>query len=282
MLEFKNYLIEQNKTQNTIDNYIRNMQNFKKWYKDTTNDELKILYRPNILDYKSYLRNIKKTKSGQPLKAETINANLSAIMKYNEFLVEQGIQKDIVLSDRDFIKIQKQRINPCTIDKLDVEEFRQQILKNESKRDYAIITLLAYAGLRISECLNIKLNDFDLDIKELIIRNGKGQKQRVVYLNDKIVTAIKEYLKERNSKSEYLFCSRQSDKVCRSRINQIFDKYSKVMHPHLLRHFAFTNMADNGLSIVEIAMIGGHSSTRTTEIYINPSQKQIKEKLNCL
>ena len=84
-------------------------------------------------------------------------------MKYNEFLVEQGIQKDIVLSDRDFIKIQKQRINPCTIDKLDVEEFRQQILKNESKRDYAIITLLAYAGLRISECLNIKLNDFDLD-----------------------------------------------------------------------------------------------------------------------
>ena len=62
MLDFKNYLIEQNKTENTIDNYIRNIQNFKKWYKDTTNDELKILYRPNVLDYKSYLRNIKKTK----------------------------------------------------------------------------------------------------------------------------------------------------------------------------------------------------------------------------
>ncbi len=109
-----------------------------------------------------------------------------------------------------------------------------------------------------------------------------GNKQRVVFLNDKIIISIKEYLKERNSKSEYLFCSRQNDRICRSRINQLFSKYSKVIHPHLLRHFAFTNMASNGFSIVEIAMLGGHSSTKTTEIYINPSQKEIKEKLNLL
>ncbi len=173
MLEFKNYLLEQNKSVNTIENYIRNVESFKKWYKDTTNEELKILYRPNVLDYKSYLRNIKKTKQGQPLKAESINANLSAIAKYNEFLVDDGRQTEIVLKDKDFIKIQKQHINPCTIDKADVEEFRQKILVNESKRDYAIVTLLAYTGLRISECLSIKMNDFDLSSKELIIRNGK-------------------------------------------------------------------------------------------------------------
>lgn len=282
MEEFKNYLIEQNKSTNTIENYIRNIENFKKWYKDTTNEEFTILYRPNILDYKSYLRNIKKTKQGKPLKAETINADLSAIAKYNEFLIEMGLQKDIVINDKDFIKIQRQRINPCTIDKTDVEEFRQKILINESKRDYAIVTILAYAGLRISECLSIKLNDFDLNSKELIVRNGKGDKQRVVFLNEKIINAIKEYLQERNNNSEYLFCSRQSERVCRSRVNQLFSKYSNVIHPHLLRHFAFTNMANNGFSIVEIAMLGGHSSTKTTEIYINPSQKEIKEKLNLL
>ena len=173
MLEFKNYLLEQNKSQNTIQNYIRNIESFIKWYKDTTNEEFKILYRPNVLDYKSYLRNIKKTKQGQHLKAESINANLSALAKYNEFLVENGIQKDIVINDKDFITIQKQHINPCCIEKTDVEDFRQKILINESKRDYAIITLLAYAGLRISECINIKMNDFDLNSKEIIIRNGK-------------------------------------------------------------------------------------------------------------
>ena len=126
------------------------------------------------------------------------------------------------------------------------------------------------------------MNDFDLDSREIIIRNGKGDKQRTIYMNDKIVNSIKKYLKERKNNSQYLFCSRQSEKVCRSRINQLFSKYSNVMHPHLLRHFAFTNMASNGFSITEIAMLGGHSSTKTTEIYINPSQKEIKEKLNLL
>lgn len=282
MEEFKNYLLEQNKSQNTIGNYIRNINSFKKWYKETTGEELKKLYRPNILDYKSYLRNIKKTKKGETLKAETINANLSAIMKYNKFLVETGIQKEIVIQENDFIKIQKQHINPCKVNTADVERFRQQILEHETKRDYAIITIILFIGLRISECLNIKMNDFDLNSKEIIVRNGKGGKVRTVYMNDKVVEAIKEYLKERKSNSKYLFVSRQSNKVSRSRINQLFNKYSNVLTPHGCRHYCFTNMSKKGFSLIEIAMIGGHSSTRTTEIYTNPSEKEIKERINIL
>lgn len=282
MEEFKNYLLEQNKSQNTIGNYIRNVNSFKKWYKETTGEELKKLYRPNILDYKSYLRNIKKTKKGETLKAETINANLSAIMKYNKFLVETGIQKEIVIQENDFIKIQKQHINPCKVNTADVERFRQQILEHETKRDYAIVTIILFIGLRISECLNIKMNDFDLNSKEIIVRNGKGGKVRTVYMNDKVVEAIKEYLKERKSNSKYLFVSRQSNKVSRSRINQIFNKYSNVLTPHGCRHYCFTNMSKKGFSLIEIAMIGGHSSTRTTEIYTNPSEKEIKERINIL
>lgn len=282
MEEFKNYLLEQNKSQNTIDNYIRNVNSFKKWYKETTGEELKKLYRPNVLDYKSYLRNMKKTRKGENLKAETINVNLSAIMKYNKFLIDKEIQKDIVIQENDFIKVQKQHINPCKVDTADVERFRQQILEHETKRDYAIVTVILYVGLRISECLNIKMNDFDLNSKEIIVRNGKGGKVRTVYMNDKVVEAIKEYLKERKNDSKYLFVSRQSNKVSRSRINQIFNKYSNVLTPHGCRHYCFTNMSEKGFSIIEIAMIGGHSSTRTTEIYTNPSEKEIKERINLL
>lgn len=173
MQEFKIYLQEQQKSQNTIENYIRNVESFKKWYTETTGEQLQKLYRPNVLDYKGYLRNIKKTKKGQPLKAETINANLSAIMKYNEFLVTTGTQTEIVLHDNDFIKIQKQHINPCKVNTEKIENFRQKILENESKRDYAIVTIIVYIGLRISECLNIGMNDYDFNSKEIIIRNGK-------------------------------------------------------------------------------------------------------------
>ncbi len=182
MQEFKNYLLEQNKSQNTIENYIRNIESFKKWYKETTGEDMKKLYRPNVLDYKSYLRNIKKTKKGQPLKAESINTNLSAIMKFNEFLVNMGVQTEIVLYDNDFIKIQKQHINPCKVNTTDIENFRQKVLENETKRDYAIITIIEYIGLRISECINIGMNDFDFNSKEIIIRNGKRwQSKKSVY-----------------------------------------------------------------------------------------------------
>lgn len=173
MQEFKDYLQEQNKSINTIENYTRNIENFRRWYTETTGEEMKKIYRPNVLDYKSYLRNIKKTKKGQPLKAETINANLSAIMQYNKFLVAEGVQTEIVLCDNDFIKIQKQHINPCKVNTKDIESFRQKILENETKRDYAIVTVIIYIGLRISECLNIGINDFDFNTKEIIIRNGK-------------------------------------------------------------------------------------------------------------
>lgn len=82
-----------------------------------------------------------------------------------------------------------------------------------------------------------------------------GGKVRTVYMNDKVVIALQEYLKERTSDSPYLFTSRQSNKVSRSRINQLFNKYSNILTPHGGRHFAFTNMASNGFSIVEIAML---------------------------
>ena len=126
------------------------------------------------------------------------------------------------------------------------------------------------------------MTDFDLTSKEIIVRNGKGGKVRTVFMNDKVVEAIKEYLKERKSDSSYLFISRQSKKVSRSRINQIFNKYSSVLTPHGGRHYCFTNMQKKGFSLIEIAMIGGHASTRTTEIYVNPSQEEIKERINIL
>ena len=61
---------------------------------------------------------------------------------------------------------------------------------------------------------------------------ANGGKVRTVYMNDKVVIALQEYLKERKSNSPYLFTSRQANKVSRSRINQLFNKYSNVLTPH--------------------------------------------------
>ncbi|SNT25787.1 Site-specific recombinase XerD [Anaerovirgula multivorans] len=277
---FKNWLDNQQLSKNTTKSYSGHIKGYLKWFQESFNTPLNQLYRENILDYMSYMINIKK------LKAESINAHLAALIKLNQYLVDQSIQTDIVVSKKDYIKIQKEYISPATIIKADVEAFRQKILENRDKRDYAIVTLLAYSGMRISEALNIKIDDVNLIAREILVRYGKRKKQRLVIINDKISNAIKEYLKEReqqkNKDSDYLFISRESNRVDRSVINRIFNEYSDKITPHTLRHFFCSYALENGWSTHEIAAQVGHSNIHTTMLYTHPSRSEIKRKANLL
>ena len=212
---------------------------------------------------------------------KSVNHHLSSLRSLNEYLVQIGRQTEAAVLDNDFMKIQIQYASPCTVEKKDVEAFRQRLLESGDKRDYAIVTLYAYSGIRRSECVNIKLEQMDLTAKEIRIV-GKGDKHRLVYLNDKIVHAIREYLKVRQSDSPYLFVSRQSGKMNPSRINQIFNQYSDVITPKTLRHYFCSNALEAGYSIHEVANQAGHSNVQTTLIYSNPSAKEMKEKANRL
>ncbi|WP_031517532.1 tyrosine-type recombinase/integrase [Desulfofalx alkaliphila] len=280
--DFKNYLLVEDKSNNTILSYLTHVQEYLAWFKQSYGIEFTKLYRENVLEFKSYLLNIKKFK-GKGLSATTINAKLNAMIKFNKFLVTSNYQSNICISKEDLIKVQKEIANPADITKLEVEGFRQAILEAGDRRLFAIVTLLAYSGLRISEALNIGLEDFNLHTKELIIRKGKGQKQRIVYLNSKIVTAIKEYLKVRHSDSQYLFVSRQSGRVDRTVINKAFKKFNDKITPHKLRHFYCSNAIASGLfGIHEVANQAGHTNIQTTMIYTNPNKEEMKRKADLL
>lgn len=84
--------------------------------------------------------------------------------------------------NQDLIKVQRNFANASDVTKADIENFRQGILEDGDRRLYAIVTLLAYSGLRISEALNIKLDDMSLESKELIVRKGKGE-NRELYIS---------------------------------------------------------------------------------------------------
>ncbi|MCR1933874.1 tyrosine-type recombinase/integrase [Clostridium tepidum] len=278
MLEmFKEYLIKEGKSSNTVKTYVRHIQGYVNWFKDTIGEGTNKLYRTNVLEYKSYLKNIKKDS------AKTINNKLSALVKLNECLIEEGMQTDIVITKKDFIKVQTQVASLATIDKKDVEAFRQKVLENEGLRNYVIVTIMAYAGLRISEVLNLKLDDIDLTSKELIVKEGKGDKERIVYINSKIVEAVKEYLKVRKEDStNYLFISNKGGKIDRTVINKVFKKYSDKITPHTLRHFYCSNALEAGFSVHEVANQAGHSNIHTTLLYTNPSKEKMKNKAELL
>ena len=278
MLEqFCSFLQEQGKSENTVKSYRLSVDGYMKWYEATFGEPVQQLYRANVLDYISYLRTVKK------LANRSVDAKLAALQSFNEYLIEMGSQTDTVLSKRDYLKIQTAYANPSTVSREQVEAFRQRVLVGNGKRDYAIVTILAYAGLRISECLTLTPKDISLTAKEITVRHGKGDKARVVFIGDKVANAVREYLKGRpDTGSPYLFLSRRGGALTRGQVNRIFNAYSDTITPHTLRHFFCSAAIEAGYSINEVANQAGHSNVHTTLLYTDPTREKMKEKANLL
>lgn len=285
--DFVDRLHLEGKSDKTIKQYSTSIKEYFQWFYESYGDvEFKKLYRENILEYKNYLKNIKRSKrSGNNLDAKSVNSKLSALIKFNELLQADNI----VISKADLIKVQTEIISPTNITKKEVEEFRQRILQSEgcsAKRNYAIVTIMAYAGLRISEVLQLKKVDVNTTANQIRVTDGKGEKQRTVIINSKIVSAIREYQKSDQVESEYLFHNSKGKVLNPSTINKVFDEFSVEgyhIHPHMLRHFFCYNALESGAySINEVSNQAGHTSIKTTMRYLNPNLDAIKKKAELL
>jgi len=278
---FSSFLRTNGKSENTVKGYILDMNQYLLWFEESFSQECKELYRQNILDYVNYLKNIKLNN------AKTINHKLSSLRSYNDFLISSGIQEDKVIQKADMLKVQPEYSSPTHVAESEVKQFMQKILESKDKRNYAIVTLLAYTGMRISEALSILLSDLNLQTGECIVRNGKGNKQRTVLMNTKVINAIRDYIKVRirystSEISRFLFISRKNATLNRTVVNRIFARYSIKITPHQLRHFFCTNAIEKGLSIHEVANQAGHANINTTLLYMNPDKTKLKRKMELL
>ena len=285
--EFKEKLKLEGKSEHTINSYLISMNEYLKWFADSYgNIEFKCLYRTNVLEYKNYLKNIKRIgKDNHNLDGKSINVKLSALSKYNALMQPDNI----VISKSDYIKIQENAINPTEITKEDIEAFRQRVLQGggtHALRNYTMITLMMYTGLRISEVLRLKRSDVNTIAGEIRVSDGKGEKQRIVIMNSKVIDAINEYKRHYNKEeTDLLFYNSKGNQLDRTAINKVFWEYSdkdKPIHPHLLRHFYCSAALEAGYTIAEVAMLAGHSNIHTTLRYTNPTMQKIKERAELL
>lgn len=279
--KFKLYMEEEGLGAETVKSYLGDVERYFKWCEESFGLPPDILYRANVKDFKSYLQNIRR------LEPATINYYLSALAKFNAFLIAQGTQTEVVIQKNDYISIQAPTTNPWDGEELEVKAFLQKVLTSKNDfciRDYAIFSTIAYAGPRISETINVLDMDVDLVGREILIRNGKGDKARVIYINDKIINAISEYRKVRPQNGcPYLFLNRYGRKLTRGRLNQICNQYSDFVTPHKLRHYwCSRSQSVAGYSLAETAAQAGHKDTRTTLRYTHPSKAKLKEKANLL
>lgn len=163
-------------------------------------------------------------------------------------------------------------------------------LSKTKERDFAILTIFLNCGLRLSELVGIDLSDIDRDFTSMRI-TGKGSKERVVYLNDACKTAIKNYLKVRNSeaaKPEHknaLFLSSQHRRISPKTVQFVVYKYLSAagleyrhLSTHKLRHTAATLMYQTGnVDIRVLKDILGHEQLNTTQIYTHVSNEDMKK-----
>lgn len=277
LVGFQRYLEENGKAENTVKSYCLTVKGFLAWYQGIRGQRPERLLRQDVISYTTYLRTIRN------LTNRSVNTKLAALQALNEYLIETGRQTEPVLSKRDYLKVQTAYANPSTVSRAQVELLRQQILSERGPRDYAIVTVLAYAGLRISEALSLRLNNVDLAAREITVQHGKGGKMRVVFIGDKVVNAIREYLLDRSATdSPYLFLSRRGGALSRGQVNRILSTYSDSITPHTLRHFFCSTAIEAGYSINEVANQAGHSNVHTTLLYTNPTREKMKEKANLL
>lgn len=150
----------------------------------------------------------------------------------------------------------------------------------------AIFELLYCGGLRVSECVNLQLNNLHLQ-QNLIRFMGKGGKERYVVIHSSAVNAINDYLKIRNKllkgkQSVYVFITENGKQITRQAIYQHVKMraaevgINKNISPHSLRHTYATHMLEEGADLVTIQELLGHSDIRTTEIYTHVEVDRVK------
>jgi integrase/recombinase XerD len=280
LTEYSNYMTEQNKSINTINSYVKDINLFFKYF-GLVVDESPILSRDQIVAYKDYMLKVKN------MNAKSVNRGLSSLKSYNEFMIKYGYMENLVVMSLDYIKVQPQLTSPTNITIGEAIKFMNKVKQNESIRNYHIVILFLNSGIRISELTNIKLTDIFLNKRTLRVF-GKGSKQREIPLNDIAIEIIQDAIKNRENygyainvlNSPYLFLSKKSEKLDSGTIERIFNKYSNKITPHKLRHVWATNFLKNGGDLKSAQQILGHSSLSTTQIYLHPTQDDMRNSMN--
>lgn len=238
-------------------NYSHNTRNIYIHYiKEFVQSTQKQVVHLNSFDFQSYIDNYKFTSISQQ------NQIISAI----KFLYKHGLNKKY-----DKVKFDRPRNEKQLPQIIDSQELKDSISKIKNLKHKAIISLAYSVGLRVSEVINLKIEDIDSKRMIIHIKNAKGRKDRIVPLSENILNLLRQYWVAYKPK-EHLFNGQKSLKYSSQSCNAIVKKHiDKKYHFHLLRHSCFTHLIENEIDCRIIQKLAGHNNIKTTEGYTQVS-----------
>ena len=279
--DFKEKMIAEDISDNTIKSYISDIKNFFKWYREidfAENIEKVTNYHLNA--YKDYLIH------NQRKRASSINRNIQSLRNFFRFMtVQKRIKKDPSEKVKFLRRIK--RTQPKALTKNDIHKLLSVTSHSShgtKQRNYAIIQLLLQTGIRVGEMVNLEIRDLTLYDRsgEIRVVNAKGGKERTIPLNSSARKALRNYLEGRNlEEGGAVFFSKQNRKMTVRAVQKVINSLAgksgiENMSPHTLRHtFAINYLRSNPECLVELSALLGHESLDTTSIYTTASKERL-------
>lgn len=269
--EYLEYLeLEKGLSQNTIDAYRRDLSDFAQNLED--------IHTINRMNINAYVRTLRERK----LAPTSVIRKVASLRGFFKWATSSGIL------EKNPAATLEQPKTPQRLPKVvSVKEIDEMLHNNLTPLEHVMMELLYSCGLRVSELVNLKLNDIDLSSK-YVRCFGKGSKERIIPIGEQAKTMLKEYfptrdllVKKYNLTTKNLLIKDNGHFVTRQDVYNFIHAQGKLIHknisPHTLRHSFATHLLENGADLRVVQELLGHSDVSTTQLYTHISKKRLKE-----
>lgn len=282
--KYRNYIyFERSLSDNTLDAYTRDVSRFLEWLSDEG-----ISPQDVVLDD---LHRFASTLYDMSISPRSIARILSGVRSLYYFLLVEGYIEQDPTELLESPKVGAHLPEVLTAEEIEAIESTIDQSLPEERRDYTIIELLYSCGLRVSELCELCISDLSLKDGYMRVR-GKGSKQRLVPMSERMVELLENWLQERSEmdikpgEEDYVFLSHRRKKhLSRITVFHNIKMYveragiTKNISPHTFRHTFATHMLEGGANLRAIQAMLGHESIGTTEIYTHIDRAYLKEQV---
>lgn len=253
------------KSQKTIGAYLGTIRRFVEFIQKPLPDI-------GVYDLRYYLA-CEKERGISNRTLENTRANLSALFQW--MTLEEIIPKNPCMNIKP-VKFQNE-IKRAFSD-VEIDQLRTGCI---SSKDRAMIEFMLASGVRVSELTDMNVGDIDFEKRTVHVRNGKGGKDRITYMNDVAAVHLKRYLTDRKETGEALFYNKKHVRIGTGGVRFILKEVAKRsgvtnVHPHRFRRTFATGLAARGMKVQEIQRLLGHSTIQTTMEYVCVDDNRIQ------